>query len=42
VVDGIDQPAGDLLEYAEVENEEALGVYRAFHRHSHPVVVPVE
>ena len=42
MVDLVHQPAGDLLENAEVEDEQALGVHVAFDRHAHSVVVAVQ
>ena len=42
MVDLVHEPAGDLLEHAEVEDEEGLGVHRAFDRDADPVVVAVQ
>ena len=42
VVDLVHEPAGDLLQDAEVEHEERLGVHRALDRHADAIVVAVQ
>ena len=42
VVDGVDQLPGDLLQHAEIEDEQALGIDGTLDRHADPVVVAVE
>jgi len=42
VVDLVHEPARDLLQDAEVQDEEGLLVHRALHRDTHPVVVAMQ
>jgi hypothetical protein len=42
VVDLVHQLAGDLLQHAEVQDEECLRLDRPFDRHADAVVVPVQ
>ncbi len=42
MIDLVHQPPGDLLQHAEIENEQALGIHVAFDRYPHAVVVAVQ
>jgi hypothetical protein len=42
MVDAVDQPAGDLLQNAEIQYEESFLVEGTFDRHADTIVVSVE